>query len=123
MSEVSSKIQPIDELVLCCTGPMIWAIHFFVMYGTEALTCTVAPSRARNIFLVVGTATTAIALIILVGLIMWGFAKSRANRQAGKGFSGSSFLRDIGTALAVLALLGVLWVVLPTTWLALCAAS
>lgn len=124
MREVAPKTESIGELLLCFAGPMVWAGHFFIMYGAEALACTAVPAHARNtIFLVIATATTAIALVTLVGFVVWDFARSRSSRQAGSGFDGSSFLRDTGTALAVLAMLGVLWVALPATLLTLCAST
>jgi hypothetical protein len=121
MSEVDSRTRTIDGLLLCLAGPIVWAAHFFIMYGTGALTCAVAPASARNtIFQVIGTATTVIAVATLIGLVVRGFARSRSRRHAESDFAGSSFLRHGGIALAGLALLGVLWVALPTAFLAAC---
>jgi hypothetical protein len=122
MREVAPKTESISELLLCFAGPMVWAAHFFVMYGVEALICTgpIAPSDNRY-FQPVPIAATVLALVSLLCFLTWQWAWSmRDEPERGVG-DGLRFLRRTSTALAALATLGVLWTALPTALLPACA--
>ena len=110
------------ELALLLAGPTVWAVHFFLMYGAEVLICTgpVATSRGGQL-LPVAIALTAVAMTGLLCILVRRFALDRQAHQATEDIHGSLFWRDASTALAALAMLGVLWVALPAMLLPACA--
>jgi hypothetical protein len=110
-----SDVRPIGDLLVCCLGPAVWAAHLFVMYAAETLVCTGAWAGARDLhFLLIAAGATAVALAMLLGLIVRRIGFAAAHRQAGLPVdASSSFLHDASLMLALLAMLGVLWVALP----------
>jgi hypothetical protein len=110
------------ELALALAGPTVWAVHFFLMYGAEVVICTgpAATSRAGQA-LPVAIALTVVAMVGLLCILVRRFALDRQAHQAADDTHGSLFWRDASTALAALAMLGVLWVALPAILLPACA--
>jgi hypothetical protein len=107
----------LGDFALLLSGPLVWAAHFFSMYGAEAVICTGPDAASRGEQLLpVATALTAAAMAGLIGILGRRFAVSRRARRATK----SLFWRDAPTALAALAMLGVLWVALPALLLPVC---
>ena len=89
-------------------GPIIWAAHFFLLYGTASFLCTPEASREDEVRLI-ALALTALALLVLFGLSTWqfiGYRRPRGNDRAGNVVS---FLQMTSIALAGLAIIGVMW--------------
>ncbi len=50
-------------------GPIVWALHFAFLYGSEWLACT---RGSAGLHTILGSAATLLALVVLVGLIVHG---------------------------------------------------
>jgi hypothetical protein len=101
-------------------GPLIWATHFALMYGTQTAFCVLAPQPASETPLrVLGALLTAIAVAALVwlGLTLWS-TRREADQQVEAG--GDGFLREVGIAAVLIALLGVVWAFIPLLLLPAC---
>jgi hypothetical protein len=119
---MGTRSRSTGELALALAGPAVWAVHFFLMYGAEVLTCTGAAATSRGgQVLPVAIALTVVAMTGLFCILVWRFAPVRRPHQAADDIHGSLFWRDASTALAALAMLGVLWVALPAILLPACA--
>lgn len=107
------------EMVYLFAGPVIWAVHFFLVYGTNALLCARVPWLAKLIWLGqpastwITLATSVLGCAALVWLIL------RAPRR---GFPGgrSSFLTTVGRTLCGLSLVAVIWQTLPVLLVSAC---
>jgi hypothetical protein len=108
------------DLAVLLAGPLVWAAHFFSVYGADALICTGpgAASRGEEVLPVAAVLTVA-AMVGLLGILGRQFAISRQARQTSK----TLFWRDAPTALAALAGLAVLWAALPALLLPACSPS
>lgn len=106
--------RSIAALIACLAGPVIWAAHFFLLYGLEAPLCSRAgftnPAALFGTIASVATAGALAALTIVLTMLL-----RRAARR------GSTFLNRIATGLALLATAGVLWVAMPAVLLQACA--
>jgi hypothetical protein len=67
---VSSQSRPLSDLIGSLIGPIVWAAHFFVMYGAETLICINGGPGPSNMHLFAAVAT-AIAVGILLAAIIW----------------------------------------------------
>lgn len=113
----------IATFVSILAGPAIWAAHFFLVYGAQALICTGPDAPARGgLLLPIDVALTAAAVSGLLYLMTWRLP-SRQAPQATEGTGRSLFWRDTPVALAALAMLGVLWAALPPILLPACAPA
>jgi peptidoglycan biosynthesis protein MviN/MurJ (putative lipid II flippase) len=115
------RVRPFRDFLLSLVGPVVWAAHFFVIYGAEALVCTGAEQAAiqNRGFLSVAALATAIALAALGGFALW---QLRAGRRGyHEGSDETAFLRITSLALAVLSMMAVIWVALPVTMIGACA--
>lgn len=90
-------------------GPLIWAAHFLVVYGSESLACTRGGSHA----LVVIVATIA-ALAALAATTSLAVRRSRASGQ------GAAFMDTVAVALGFLSITAVLATMLPAFLLSAC---
>jgi hypothetical protein len=119
-----SDSRPMGDLFVCFLGPTVWAAHFLVMYAAETLVCSRTVAAAHNLhFLMIAMIATAIAVASLTGLIVRQTVRRVASGRANLASDpASSFLRETSLVLAILAMLGVLWVALPATLVPGCAA-
>jgi hypothetical protein len=61
---MTARARPFGDFVACLRGPVIWAVHFFVVYGAESVVCIGASSPAGAMRWTV-FAATAIALVAI----------------------------------------------------------
>ncbi len=119
---MARRYRPIGALALLLAGPPVWAAHFFSMYAAETLICTGPGAAARSGQLVPVAATlTAAALAALLTILVY----PDCLRSAGSGGNRRSLwivvLARTPTALAALAMLGVLWTAFPVLLVSACA--
>jgi hypothetical protein len=96
-------------------GPIVWAAHFFLTYGIAAFAgmssdVTGDVTWQGQIRLVILLALAAVALLALVGFLVWQCRGVRGGRTEDT----SSFLTRTAIALTVLALMGVIWTTVGT---------
>jgi hypothetical protein len=41
---MTAQVQPLKDFLVCLFGPVVWAVHFFVVYGAESIVCLTASS-------------------------------------------------------------------------------
>ena len=87
--------------MLALAGPLVWAMHLFVIYGSHAVLCS-RDMSGRYSGIVVGAATLT-ALVALAAVGVWG-RKSKAFGPPGQT---RSFLRNSMMLLAVLSAFGI----------------
>ena len=66
---MNTRTQPVREFFLALAGPVVWAAHFFVVYGLEAAVCTRAASPVLTMRWVIAAATAA-ALATLAAFLI-----------------------------------------------------
>lgn len=110
--------QPKASIVLWLAGPMIWAMHFFLLYGAHTLICSAAGARPDWLMLPIAIGLTAVACVTLGFIALHGGSVLQERDQ-----EGARFLRDTGRLLAGLGLLAVLWTAWPTGVVSSCTPT
>jgi hypothetical protein len=89
--------RPLTDFAIVLTGPIVWAAHFFVLYGAESLVCTQAasPSQALQWINIVATAAALGTLAVLL-------VRQHRSRWHKKD-DASAFLRNASIWLALLS--------------------
>jgi hypothetical protein len=125
MSATAPKTRPFAELLLCLVGPAVWTAHFMVMYGAHTLVCAAAAgdqgTHDRS-FLPIAAAATGVALLVLAGFVVWCLALGRQESRAQSAPDQARFARQVSIMLALLSMLGTIWVALPALLVAPCAS-
>jgi hypothetical protein len=119
---MSARADKILGLVLSTSGLLIWAAHFGLMYATQTAFCALLqrPPAAVS-FRVIALALTAIAVAALVGLGI--SLRAENGRAADPAKAGSEqFLHGTTVAVIGIALIAVLWSVVPLLFLSACTA-
>lgn len=105
-------VQPMATFLVCLTGPVVWALHFFFLYGAETLTCAAEPP-VPNLFWWLALAATMGAGA--------GLAITIAKPPIRGDFPAAPFLHNAARLLAALALLAVVWAGVTALILPACA--
>ncbi len=92
-----STAQPLSGLLLTLLGPIVWAAHFFAVYGLEAVVCTRAPSPVLTMRMTVAVATAA-AVASLGAFLFQRLRKPPNDSEAG------AFLRTVSVLLALISI-------------------
>lgn len=100
---MTANARPFGGFVLALTGPIVWAAHFFIVYGLEAAVCTRADSPAATMQWITAAATTT-AVGGLAALLIRRFRKPPTESGAFR------FLHEISTYLTLLSIGAVLTV-------------
>lgn len=66
---MSAPTLPLRAFLACLRGPVIWAAHFFIIYGAETVVCMAASSPVTAMRLTV-LAVTAVALAALAAPLL-----------------------------------------------------
>ena len=106
------RVRPLADLLRLFVGPSLWFAHFTVIYGAEALTCRAPAATAGRIMISIGAVAT---LAALAALIMFAamLLRTRPASDEATGHTGEAFLRDAALLLALLSVLGVIWIAAP----------
>jgi len=102
-------------IVLWLSGPLIWALHFSLLYAAQTLICTTAGATPVGLMMPVVVIATAAACAALAYIALRHRNVVQPNDQ-----DGAKFLRGTTWMLAGLSLLAVLWSALPTLLMASC---
>jgi hypothetical protein len=96
-------------LIAWLFGPLVWAAHFFVLYGIASFGCTPPEPTRQGAVRFIALILSALALSALIGFLAW--HSFGTPRQDGEYFNEGirDFLRAISNALAALAIIGVAW--------------
>ncbi len=113
----------VSELLLCLGGPLIWAAHFFVMYGAGTLACLNSTARHSMPFYAFALAFTLVAILAVLASMAWQVARASRRETSGDQTEGRRFLRAISIILGSAALLAIAWATLPVLMLPSCAGA
>ena len=115
---MSAHPRPMSDLLLALIGPIVWAGHFFGLYLTEALLCSILAPAAGAQIRWIGAGLTVIALAALLTFAMcsqrcFGFSDDKRT-DPGTLFS-------FAGPLTIVSILAVLWTSIPLFLLPACA--
>jgi hypothetical protein len=101
-------------------GPIVWATHFFLLYGIASYGCTPPDTTRQGAVRLIFLALSAVALSALIGFLAWYLFGVR--QQPGEYLNKDIryFLRRIANLLAVLAIVGVVWTATGATLIPAC---
>ena len=118
------RTRSVGALWLYLTGPIVWAAHFFLLYGLEAAICSgLGTSSLASKFWLIALGLTAVALTALLCFSAWQLALRRRDHNASNKIDKSPFLRDLSMSLVALATFGVLWSTVPALILPVCTTA
>jgi hypothetical protein len=99
---MSAPVRPLADFVACLAGPVIWTLHFFIVYGAETVVCLTASAPATTMQWTV-IAATAPALVAIAVAVMRYPRDARGTDGATQGF-----LRMLTLSLAALSTAAIL---------------
>jgi hypothetical protein len=94
---MTSGVRPLGDFIACLYGPVIWAVHFFIVYGAESVVCMGASSSASAMRWTVFVATA----IALIAMAVSYIRSVRIGRISDLGIQ--HFLRSVAGWLAILS--------------------
>lgn len=97
------ETRPLNNFLWVLAGPIVWAAHFFVVYGPEAIICTRAASPAYAMRWVVAVATAA-AIGTLAIFLFRQLVRRRKTRNT------AAFLNDVSIALVSMSMAAIVGV-------------
>ncbi|ETW13261.1 hypothetical protein ATO8_08616 [Roseivivax marinus] len=106
-------------------APTIWAIHFCVTYGMTAIWCERAPAASGDLRLWI-LIVTAVALAMILGVAwrawrQWDYTDDYDYEHDGPTIEDRrEFLGHAGFLLAVVSVIGVIYVALPAAFVGSC---
>jgi hypothetical protein len=123
MKRMNERTSHVGETLLFFGGPLIWAAHFFAVYGAETLFCMSATARRSaefSSYALLGTLIAILALLVLLTRQLVQVGRSAAEVDEGEG---TRFLRHGSILVATAALLALVWSAIPVIFLAACSAA
>jgi hypothetical protein len=97
-------------------GPIVWALHFTLLYGTHTIVC--ARAATGDAATITALAATVAALALLLAGAFAVYRRSDATRDA----SAARFCRDVMLLLTLLSACGVAWAGATALFVAPCPA-
>jgi hypothetical protein len=118
---MSTRTRPIADLASMTGGPLIWAAHFGLTYGSQTMFCARAQHPDTALFWVIEAVVTASACAALLALAYALRIRIPGATDTLAGESqGMPFVRHVAMAGIGLALLAIVWSTLPTVLLEPC---
>ena len=91
-------------------GPIVWAAHFFLLYGIATVLCTGPEASQPGLVRLFALAVTVLALAVLACFVTWQFFGRGWHKAKRRMESLTTFLRVTAMTLAGLATVGIIWV-------------
>ena len=115
--------RSLGMLIMALSGLLVWSAHFGLLYGLQTAFCTVAPAgwSVRELR-IAGLVLTAVAVMAVLVLARY----PRLGTSPGADIAGADnmrFLRQTSMAASILALLAMLWTILPLLLLPACGPA
>ena len=110
------------RLIAWMFGPMVWAAHFFVLYGIASFGCTPPDPTRQGAVRVIFSALSVLALSALIGFLVWRPFGARRPDADYLNEDIRDFLRAIANALAALAIVGVVWTAIAASLIPACTS-
>lgn len=101
--------ESVGVLLITLAGPLIWGVHFGIVYAAHHLTCTLTGNSAAFwAQLAVSVATLAALLALLLAIFKPEIIQHMVRYETAQKIS-RSFLTGVMRLLALLSFFGVLW--------------
>ena len=113
---MTAGARPLGDFLACLYGPLVWAAHFFIVYGAESVLCVGVSSPATAMRWTVFGATAIALSAIAVRLTRSVFSDQNGSTDARR------FLRTVRNWLAILSAAAVLAVAVSATHLTACVS-
>lgn len=123
---MTASKQPIPEksvgtLLLSLTGPLIWALHFAVVYGVQHVGCAEPGEKHADFWIQASViVATLVALLALLLIIAKPKLVHSINRDGEMSQNTQALLLSIMRLLALLSFFGVLWAGIAVFFLPAC---
>ena len=123
------KLFKQDHLVVMIAAPIVWAVHFLLLYLLVSLACGFGWTRADRFGLgpaewgaVVATAValTLIGYVAAVNVAKYRRARAVSDRSGAPGESVSGFIALTAVLLCMLSAVAVVWAAMPVLLLPTC---
>jgi hypothetical protein len=116
---MNARPKPIVDCMPALAGPLVWAMHFFILYGSEALACT-EPGAPGNAVRWIGAVAT-IAALTALSLLPLGIRRTLVApvQEAGSTEASLAFAGP----LTLLSMIAIVWTSLPLVMLPACAPA
>jgi hypothetical protein len=114
---MTPRVQPVTDIVLALSGPLIWAAHFFVLYLTEAFACAGGETTPTAMVRWIGAIATAAALFALGPLVL-GIPKPLTAQVDAPDATAASFA--FATPLNLLSMIAIVWTSIPLILMPAC---
>lgn len=115
--------RSVGTLLLSLAGPLIWALHFAVVYGVQHVACaTLGGNRADFWIQTSVIVATVVALLSLLLIIVKPDVVLRIDRNGGMSQNTQVLLLGIMRLLALLSFFGVLWAGVAAFFLPACGS-
>jgi hypothetical protein len=103
--------KSVTTFLLSLAGPLIWALHFAVVYGIQHVACATLGGQRADFWIQTSViVATVVALLALLLIIVKPNAVLRIDREGGMPQNTQAFLLGILRLLALLSFYGVLGV-------------
>jgi hypothetical protein len=120
---MTARADTIQSLVLATSGLLVWVAHFGLMYATQTAFCALTRQSPNAVsFRVIAIALTTMAVAALIGFGMLLLAKAGRAADPRLDAGPERFLHATAVAVIGIALIAVLWSVIPMLLLPTCAA-
>jgi hypothetical protein len=102
--------RSVGTLLLSLAGPLIWALHFAVVYGVQHVACATLGGHRADFWIHASVIiATVVALLALLVTIIKPNVVLRMDRDGGMSQNTRALLPGIMRLLALLSFFGVLW--------------
>jgi hypothetical protein len=115
--------RSVGTLLLSLAGPLIWALHFAVVYGIQHVACATLGGHRADFWIQTSViVATVVALLSLLLIIVKPNVILRIDREGGMSQNTRALLLGIMRLLALLSFFGVLWAGVAVFFLPACGS-
>lgn len=115
--------RSVTTLLLSLAGPLIWALHFAVVYGIQHVACATLGGHRADFWIQTSViVATVVALLALLLIIVKPNAVLRIDREGRMSQNTQALLLGIMRLLTLLSFFGVLWAGVAVFFLPACGS-
>jgi hypothetical protein len=119
---MTTRAPSIGVTLIWLFGPVVWAVHFFLLYGIATVLCAGPEASQPGLVRLLALGVTVLALAAIACFVALQFIGGRS-REAHRLETVRAFLRVTGMTLAGLAAVGIVWTAAGTILIPACTNS